>query len=99
MALGFVISRFGLFVELLAIQSGETIPKMNSSLSVVLGLSFVIIGALAIVFAAIHHKRFIATVPNTDLPKGYQKGFAVSLSILIGFLGVVLAVYLLITGM
>jgi putative membrane protein len=94
-ALGFVISRFGLFVQLLAIQSQGAIPTPPSALSAVLGVSFVMAGTLAIVIASIQHQRFVATLSQADLPRAYSRGFAIVLSLAIGVLGTVLAAYLL----
>jgi putative membrane protein len=96
-ALGFVVSRFGLFVQLLAAQSKTPSAVTHSTLSAALGVSFVIIGALAIVAAAIQHQRFIATLPQTDLPRTYSKVFALVLSLLVAALGIALAGYLLVT--
>lgn len=97
MALGFVVSRFGLFVQLLAVQSQERLPPVHSSLSAALGVAFVIVGTLAIVGAAVQHRRFVATLPQADLPRSYSRAFALLLSLLVGALGMVLAVYLLVT--
>lgn len=97
MALGFVVSRFGLFVQLLAAQSQAPLPRVQSSLSAALGVAFVIVGALAILASAVQHRRFVATLPPADLPHGYSRVFALLLSLLIGALGVVLAAYLLVT--
>jgi len=96
-ALGFVISRFGLFVQLLATQSQGSSPVARSSLSAGLGVTFVIIGTLAIVVAAVQHQRFVATLPQADLPHAYFRAFAFVLSLLVGALGVVLASYLFVT--
>lgn len=96
-ALGFVVSRFGLFVQLLVIQSPGALPPSRPSLSAALGLAFVIVGALAIILAAFQHRRFVATLPQTDLPHAYSMDFAVVLSFVVGALGMVLAAYLFVT--
>jgi putative membrane protein len=96
-ALGFVVSRFGLFVQLLATQSHGLMPATRSSLSASLGVAFVIAGTLAIVLAAVQHRRFVATLPRADLPRGYSTVFALVLSLVVGALGMVLAGYLLVT--
>ena len=96
-ALGFVVSRFGLFVQLLATQSQGTAPATHSSLSAGLGVTFVIVGTLAIIVAAVQHQRFVATLPQADLPRAYSRAFALVLSVLVGALGLVLAGYLLVT--
>jgi inner membrane protein YidH len=97
MALGFVVSRFGLFVQLLATQSQEPLPAVHSTLSAALGVAFVIVGTLAIVIATVQHRRFVATLPQADLPRDYSGVSALLLSLLIGALGVILAGYLLLT--
>jgi putative membrane protein len=96
-ALGFVVSRFGLFVRLLAIQSQGFQPPSRSFMSVFLGVAFVIAGTSAIVLAAVQHQRFVATLPQVDLPRGYSRVFAVVLSLFVGALGLALAAYLLVT--
>lgn len=98
--LGFVVSRFGLFLRLLAAQSkGELHPSpLHPSLwSATLGVAFVVLGALSIVVAAVQHGRFVATLPQVDLPPAYSRGFAVALSLLVGVLGLMLAAYLIVT--
>jgi putative membrane protein len=97
MALGFVISRFGLFVSLISQQSATLAKHTHSSLSAILGLSFVLFGALCIFIAAIQHQRFITTLSINDLPPRYSKRFAVILAMLITVLGCLLAAYLFIT--
>ena len=96
-ALGFVVSRFGLFVRLLEMQSPRSVPTAQTSTSAVLGVAFVIVGTLAIVVAAIQHQRFIATLPQVDLPRAYSRTFALALSLVVAALGVALAGYLLVT--
>ena len=94
-ALGFVVSRFGLFVRLLALQAPGSAPTAHSPWSAALGVAFVMVGSLSIVVAAIQHRRFIATLPQQDLPPAYSRAFALVLSWIVGALGIVLAGYLL----
>jgi len=96
-ALGFVVSRFGLFMQLLALQSHQTSPSLRASLSAGLGLAFVVIGSLAIVLAAVQHRRFTATLAQQDLPRSYSRSLAVSLSLAVGALGIALSAYLVIS--
>jgi putative membrane protein len=96
-ALGFVVSRFGLFVRLLEMQSPGSAPTPQIATSAALGVAFVIVGTLAIVVAAIQHQRFIATLPQVDLPRAYSRTFALALSLVVAALGVALAGYLLVT--
>lgn len=94
-ALGFVVSRFGLFVRLLTMQAQGSSSVAHSPWSAGLGVTFVIVGALSIVVAAVQHRRFIATLPQADLPPSYNRTFALVLSVVVGALGIGLAAYLL----
>ena len=96
-ALGFVVSRFGLFVRLLTGQARGAHPPDRYALSAVLGIAFVVTGTLAVILAAVQHQRFVAALPEADLPRSYSKILAVVLSLFVGALGVALAAYLLVT--
>ena len=96
-ALGFVVSRFGLFLQMFAIQTPKTNSISYASVSSLMGICFVITGALAILVATIQHQRFIATLPLSDLPRSYSKTYALLLSFLVSLLGIGLAGYLLLT--
>ena len=91
MVVGFVVARFGLFLRLLGQSTGV---RTESLFSAVLGVLFVLAGALLILVATVQHRRFIATLPMADLPGSYSGRFAVAVSAVIGVLGMVLAAYL-----
>jgi putative membrane protein len=93
--LGFVVARFGLFLRLLSLQSPHAAGDSHYGASAMLGVSFVVVGAVAILVATIQHKRFVATLALADLPASYNRGFAVLLSAIVGVLGLLLAAYLL----
>jgi putative membrane protein len=95
MALGFVVARFGLFLQLLSAQMHPGAAADRAGASAALGVLFVVVGAVAILFAAIQHRRFILTLPQADLPATYNRQFAILLSALIGVLGLLLAAYLI----
>lgn len=92
--LGFVISRFGLFIQLLGVQAPPLSVNSNASISAVLGICFVVIGSTLIATSAIQHKRFVSTLTLTQLPPVYSNKLAYSMSMLIAFLGIALAIYL-----
>lgn len=93
-AIGFLVSRFGLFVQLFTVQAPELGHYASVNLSAALGVSFVLIGALAIATAALQHRRFVATLPQTSLPPAYSYKLAIMLSFFVAILGLVLAAYL-----
>jgi putative membrane protein len=97
MALGFVVSRFGLFLRLVSAQAHHEAAAGGLVSSAILGVAFVALGALSIAFAAIQHRRYLATLPAADLPPAYSRGFAVALSLLVAALGLGLAAYMVAT--
>ena len=97
MGLGFVVARFGLFLRLLSQQTQGTFGHSESRVSSTLGLLFVLVGALAILVAAAQHRRYVATLPQADLPASYSRTFAVVLSAVVGLLGLLLVAYLVVS--
>jgi len=93
-AIGFLISRFGLFVQFLSAHTPSVTHHANVTIPATLGIIFVIIGSVAIASAAIQHKRFVATLSATSLPSAYAGQLAFILSMLTAVLGMALAVYL-----
>jgi putative membrane protein len=92
--LGFVVSRFGLFLQLIALQSPGRVPRADTLASGILGLSFVLFGAAAIAVATVQHGRFIATLPVHDRPAQYSRHWALWLSALVSIASLLLAGYL-----
>lgn len=95
MGLGFVVARFGLFLQLLSAQTHDTPAPVHHYLSSALGIAFVVAGTLAIALSALQHRRFVATLGSVDLPPAYSRKFALSLSLAVAALGAALAVYLM----
>ncbi len=94
MAIGFLVSRFGLFIQLFSAQVPELAHQSSVALSAAIGISFVLVGSLAIATAAIQHRRFVSTLANTGLPSAYSSRLAIMLAFFIAILGIVLAAYL-----
>jgi putative membrane protein len=96
MAFGFVVARFGLFLDLLAAQRTPSAAPAATSLHVsnVIGIALVLLGAVSMIFAAIQHRGYVATLPIVDLPPMHNRTFPVALALVLGFLGLALSVYL-----
>jgi putative membrane protein len=93
-AIGFMISRFGLFLKLLAIQSHASTNPAQKSLSALLGIAFVLLGTLMIALSAMQHKRFVKSLSSNQLPQGYASRLVILMAVLLATLGLGLAVYL-----
>ena len=89
--LGFVVSRFGLFLR--AVGNPEAAGELPSG-SPAIGVGLVLLGALVLVGASWQHVRFCATLPPSERPAGYWTGFARVASIAMAMAGFVLAGYL-----
>ena len=97
MAFGFVVARFGLFLRLLAVQSGAK-PAIavgpTHDLANIVGIIMVLIGVACMVLGAIQHKSYVSTLPPEDVPRTHNAIYPISLSIVLAVLGVMLAIYL-----
>jgi hypothetical protein len=87
-----------LFLHLISIQIPEKQLHTHEALSVVLGIAFVVAGALATFVATLQHRKFILTLPLRDLPPSYSGMFVVAYGIAVGVAGLVLAIYLAISA-
>jgi len=92
--LGFVVSRFGLFFQLVTLQSASNGSRADTLAAGILGLSFVLFGAAAIAVATVQHGRFIATLSEYDRPAQYSRHWALWLSALVSIASLLLAGYL-----
>ncbi len=92
--LGFLVSRFGLFLHLVAGQSGMIHSSASPGYSHVIGILLVVLGSASMAAATIQHGRFIATLPEIDRPAAYSRAWAVWLAGLVSLASLALAVYL-----
>ena len=97
-AIGFMVARFNLFVQLMTLQMHPPAGNVFAPLASVLGISFTVLGSLAIIIATFQHRRFVATLSPPDLPPAYSAKIALFLSLFIAVLGFALAGYLWLTA-
>jgi putative membrane protein len=95
MGLGYVVARFGLFLRIMAHEAGQTATISQNPISRLIGVAFVVVGAVSVVMASIQHRTFIRGLPAKDLPTNYSRAFALWVSVSISALGVALAAYLI----
>jgi putative membrane protein len=88
---GFLVARFGLFLNYLRHDTQYVTPGLGSTM---LGLGFVLLGTVGILGAALQFRRFLATLDDSERPPDYWYSLALGYSLVMAALGLVLTVYL-----
>jgi putative membrane protein len=94
MGFGFVVARFGLFLRELASVRGVPLHE-HFGLSLGLGTTLVIVGVVVNVYAAIRHWRTVRRLDRAQTIQFNPLSLGTMVAILLGILGLVMAVYLL----
>lgn len=90
MAFGFVVERFGLFVQLLFPASSAA----AGNVSFWIGIAFVLLGVYASVAATVEYRRVLKTLRTEEFPSGYNVHAGPIINLVVAFLGTALAAYL-----
>lgn len=98
MAMGFVVARFGLFLNLMIVSIGVPGEVHHSHWpSGALGIALVLVGS-AIILGALHnHRLYISSLPPADLPPLAISWLSSFLALSVAFVGVLLSAYLVFT--
>jgi len=91
MAFGFVIERFGLFLQ---ISGREEVQLFQRHLSFFVGESFILLAVALSVFSIWQHQRVLKTLHPGDIPTGYSLSAGIVVNSIIGILGIALSIYL-----
>ena len=95
MAFGFVIARFGLFLELVALQAPGVLRHVHGTTSALLGVGLVGVGTAMVLAATVQHRRYVGTLPPSDRPRHYSGDALLLLSsALVVLAGIALGAYL-----
>ena len=92
MAFGFVIERFGLFLQ---ISMGEELKTFQRHFSFSVGVTFVLLASLLAIYSVFQHKKVLKTLTPAEIPAGYNLHVGMLTNGIIGFLGLLLTVHLL----
>lgn len=91
MAFGFLIERFGVFLELV---QKEEVEVFHRHISFLIGESFVLLAAFMVIYSILQHKRILKSLPPSDIPTGYNLYAGVLVNASVGFVGIALSIYL-----
>jgi len=91
MAFGFVVERFGLFLQLFAAE-GDAVLSRGPSFW--LGIAFILLGAGSAASAVLQYRSVLRTLKPAEIPHGYRVNAGVVTNLLVALLGAALCVYL-----
>lgn len=92
MAFGFVIERFGLFLQ---IVGKEEVKVFQRHFSFFVGVSFVLLAAFIALYSIWQHKKILKTLKPIEIPAGYNVAIGMTVNAIIGILGLALSIYLM----
>ncbi len=91
MAFGFVIERFGLFMQMFAVSQNENLPR---GLSLWVGIAFILLGAGVGLTAIFEYRRVLRQLSPAEIPEGYRVNLSVFTTAAVAVLGIALSAYL-----
>jgi putative membrane protein len=93
MAFGFVIERFGLFMQMFAPQQAASMPR---GFSFWIGIAFILLGAVVALLSIAEYRRVLQQLSPPEIPEGYRVNLGVYTNGIVAVLGLLLLAYLLI---
>ncbi|MFZ1938740.1 MAG: DUF202 domain-containing protein [Terracidiphilus sp.] len=94
MGFGFVVARFGLFLQQLQVIRG-TFQTEHFGLSLWFGTALIAVGVVVNVIAGTQHLRLVRSLDRGELPRSNSTAQAVTIAFLLASVGVAMAVYLI----
>ena len=91
MAFGFVVERFGLFLEVI---DREEVKVFQRHVSFFVGLSFILLAAFVALYSAWQHGRILRMIRPTDIPEGYKLYTGITINTLLGLLAIAMCIYM-----
>ncbi len=92
MAFGFVIERFGLFVQMLFPRHDS--EMLHGEQAFWIGLAFILLGSVSSVTASLQYRKILQTLKPIEIPEGYGVRSCVFVNLAVAALGVALICYL-----
>lgn len=95
MGFGFVVARFGLFLREMASVQGAA-PPHRVGLSLWIGITLVLLGVIANLFAAVRHWRTVQRLERNEPLRFSPLSLGIVVSLFLALLGILTAGYLVI---
>ena len=91
MAFGFLIERFGLFLQ---IMGREEVKVFQRHISFVVGIAFILLASYVALASIVQHRRVLDTLKPVEIPAGYNTQLGMVTNGIVGVLGILLSIYL-----
>jgi len=91
MAFGFLIERFGLFLE---IAGREEIKVFQRHISFIVGIAFIVLASYIAFASILQHRRVLRTLRLIEIPVGYNTRLGMMTNGIVAVLGILLSIYL-----
>jgi len=91
MAFGFVVERFGLFLN---VFGRKGLMLFEREISFYVGLTFIILSIVLSLFSIRQHKNVVASLQPAEIPKGYSLWGAAVVNGIVAILGIILVCYI-----
>jgi putative membrane protein len=89
MAFGFVIERFGLFLQLLPVTHGRS----TRDASFWVGVLFILFGAVVSLVSVLQYRNVLKSLKAVEIPEGYWINIGVYTNLLLAIFAVAITVY------
>jgi putative membrane protein len=90
MAFGFVVERFGLFVQLLRSMQGQALQREPSFW---VGVSFILFGSLMGIVSVLQYRLVLRTLKPVEIPDGYWVNTGVYANLALAIFGIAITIY------
>src|ERR1700689_3955235 len=94
MGFGFVVARFGLFLQELQLVQ-HTLPAQSYGLSLWFGTVLMVVGVAVNVFAGWHHARLVQRLDRGETTYSHPTAQAVGIAFFLALVGLAMAIYLI----
>ena len=91
MAFGFLIERFGLFLE---IAGREEIKVFQRHISFIVGVAFIVLASYVALASILQYRRMLGSLRPVEIPAGYNVRLGMVTNGIVAVLGLLLSIYL-----
>jgi putative membrane protein len=94
MGFGFVVARFGLFLEQIQVMQKAS-PQVSYGLSLWFGTALIVAGVAVNVFAGWHHVQLVKELERGETSRSHRSTQAVAIAFFLALIGLAMAIYLI----